>query len=538
MFARRLPAVPQAGVDRLRAVLHQGVERVTDEVGGPARRRVILLLACVLGLQSADIGTISTLSFQLERAFRVGNTDLGLLVTVSALVGAAGTVPMGVMADRFSRVPVLSASITVWAVAQAVSGLATSWTMLLLTRLALGAVTATAGPMVASLTGDFFPAGARGRMWSFILSGEVVGTGAGVLMAGLVGGSDWRAAFFALAAPSLALAWALRKLLPEPGRGGQSRLEVGATEIAGAEVEAGGSAAPDPTPPPAPGSDIVPRLVARAGVRPDPATVLAGDPEDMTLWQAVRYILKVPTNVVLIVASALGYFFLSGIETFAVIYVRGQWGAGQGEASLLLLVIGLGVLGGLVAAGRLGDSLLRQGRIDARLTMPAVGFVGAALLLAPALAAPWLGLALPLLVVSAALLAAPNPSLDAARLDVVPARLWGRAEGIRTLLRQTLQAFAPLVFGVVSVVFGGVSRGIGSGVEAGHGLVTPSQTAALQLTFLVMLVPVVAGAVWLFLGRRRYLVDVASASESDRRWSPPRSPAGRSRGRLATAGSR
>jgi hypothetical protein len=41
------------------------------------------------------------------------------------------------------------------------------------------------------------------------------------------------------------------------------------------------------------------------------------------------------------------------------------------------------------------------------------------------------------------LLAAANPPLDAARLDVMPPRLWGRAEGTRSVVRTGLEALAP-----------------------------------------------------------------------------------------------
>src|SRR5207253_8681918 len=65
--------------------------------------------------------------------------------------------------------------------------------------------------------------------------------------------------------------------------------------------------------------------------------------------------------------------------------------------------------------------------------------------------------------------------LDAARLDIMPALLWGRAESVRTLLRSLAQALAPLIFGAVSDhVFGGGRSG-------------------LQWTFVVMLVPLEIG---------------------------------------------
>lgn len=56
----------------------------------------------------------------------------------------------------------------------------------------------------------------------------------------------------------------------------------------------------------------------------------------------MRYVLSVRTNVVLIIASSLGYFFFSGLRTFAIVFAKARFGLGQGEASLLLILIGAG----------------------------------------------------------------------------------------------------------------------------------------------------------------------------------------------------
>ena len=53
-----------------------------DAVGGPARGRVVLTLAAVLGLSGADTGTISATTGNLERTFHVGNTQIGILLSV------------------------------------------------------------------------------------------------------------------------------------------------------------------------------------------------------------------------------------------------------------------------------------------------------------------------------------------------------------------------------------------------------------------------------------------------------------------------
>ncbi len=68
------------------------------------------------------------------------------------------------LVDRFKRMPILSISIVLWSIATLLSAFSANYSHLLLTRLALGAVTASAGPAIASLTGDYFPARERGRI--------------------------------------------------------------------------------------------------------------------------------------------------------------------------------------------------------------------------------------------------------------------------------------------------------------------------------------------------------------------------------------
>jgi hypothetical protein len=101
--------------------------------------------------------------------------------------------------------------------------------------------------------------------------------------------------------------------------------------------------------------------------------------------------------------------------------------------------------------------------------------------------------ALPYLIAVAFCLAAQNPPLDAARLDIMPAPLWGRAESIRTVVRSPAQALAPLLFGAMAdYVFGGGRTG-------------------LQWTFAVMLIPLAASAALLYHALRSYPRDVAMA---------------------------
>ncbi len=448
--------------------------RLRATLGGAERMRVVGVLACVLALSGADTATVGSSATELRHGLGISNTDIGLLVAVSSLVAALASLPFGVLADRVRRTWTLGGAIVLWGVAMLWSAAASDFGELLLARVFLGAVTAAAGPLVASLLGDYFPAGERGRIYGFVLSGELVGVGFGFAVTGDLAMLSWRAAFVALALPAFVLAWAVARLR-EPDRGGSGALV--------SDTEAGSG-----------GTTPAQRLAREHGIEPDPELVLGGAADRLSLPAAVRHVLRVRTNVVLIAASACGYYFLAGVQIFGVEFAERQYGIDQALANVFLLIMGIGAVLGVLAGGALGDGLVRRHHINGRILTSAVAAAAATLLFVPALATRSALTALPYLVGAAFALSAQNPPLDAARLDIMPSGLWGRAESIRTVLRSFAQALAPLVFGAVS------DHAFGGG------------RAGLQWTFAVMLAPLAAAAAFLFLGLRSYPQDVASAA--------------------------
>lgn len=479
--------------------------------GGSARLRVILVFAGVEALASADQATVGAVAPQLEQSLHISNGEIGLTAAVAAFAGALGTVPVGVLTDRLNRTRLLAASIVVWSAAMVASALAPSFLGLLLTRVALGAVTATSGPTVASLIGDFFPARERARMWGLILSGELLGAGVGFLVSGDVGAASWRYGFAWLAIPGVLLAFAVHKLLVEPARGGQSRLEPGADELVSAEEVQQDDELPheaDVEQPLEEEQELAHRTARERNLAPHAELVLHEDPIDMPLWTAVRYVLRVRTNAILIIATALGYLFFAGVQTFAVLLLRSRYGVSQSAATSLLILIGLGALAGVVMAGRVADRLLRRGFLNARVVVGAVGYIAAAAFFVPALASPVLIISIPLFVLAAAALAAPDPALNAARLDIMHPRLWGRAEGIRTALRLVSLAMGPIIFGFLSGALGGPQDTV---IRTGGNV---RHSSALAYTFLIMLAPVAISGLVLLRARRTYPRDVATAAAS------------------------
>jgi MFS family permease len=499
-------------------------QQLTTAVGGPARVRAVVLLACVLALAGADTATVGAAAEPLRRALGISNTDIGLLVTVSSLVGALFSLPFGVLADRMRRTWILGLALLTWGAAMLWSATASSFGQLLLTRACLGAVTAAAGPVAASLVGDWFPGSERGRIYGFVLTGELVGAGVGFAVTGDIAALSWRAAFVILALPAFVLTWFIFKI-PEPVRGGSGALRpeppvskppagqpgaglggaglggagLGGAGLGGAglggEPATGGpghaaAALPPAEPPPPPD----PQTLARSkGIQPDPRLIGQAH-RGMGFIAAVRYALAVRTNVALIISSACGYYFLAGVQTFGTEFVSGQYHVADVFANLLLLVVGGGAVVGVLVSGPVSDMMLRRGHLNARITVGAIAATATTVLFIPALITHSVLTALPYVVLAGAALSAQNPPIDAARLDIMPSWLWGRAEGIRTFLRTAAQALAPVLFGAVSGLFGG-------------------GTSGLRTTFAIMLLPLAAAAFFLYRARRSYPADLVTAAD-------------------------
>lgn len=491
-------------------ILQSAKERIVSVVGGPARLQIVAVLAAILALESSDLGTVSAISGQLKGVFHLGNTEVGLLIAVVSFVGAAATLPMGTLVDRFSRRMLLMIVVATWVFAEGVSGAATSFGFLLVTRAIVGAVTAIAWPCVASLTGDFFPARDRSSTYGLIIGGELVGMGIGFFISGEASTLlDWRWSFYVMALPAIVLVWVIWRFLPEPDRGTQSWITEGeedpnaasrhgrgggrgkgADRAASHRKQQSQSSKSDDSGSPQ-------ESVRRAHVHPREELVLREDPTKRSLWWVIAYLLHLPTYRLLIAASALAYYFLSGARAFAMMYITQHYHITRSVVSPLVFVVGIGALAGTVVGGRLAERLLRKGMANARIVVAAVAL---------ALSVPVLGLAIwvtnallgiGLMSVGAAILSAAVAPIDAARLDIVHPRMWGRGEAGRMALRSAFEGGAPLLFGAMSEWLGGGENG-------------------LMWTFLIMLIPMLVASLLGVRARKTYLRDVATAAASSR----------------------
>jgi MFS family permease len=435
-----------------------------DVVHNLRQRQAIVMLAAALGMSSADASTIGAVATQVRHAMGLSNTSIGVLVGASTGVATLMTLPAGLLVDRTRRVRLLAGAALVWGVLMVVSAMTTTFDFLLVVRLGLGAASAVAGPAVASLLGDSFPEAERGHIYGVVLAGELVGAGVGFAVAGELASISWRASFAVLGPPSWVLAWFLWRM-HEPERGGTATAGV------------------------ATGSQLSPTEAVSSWGR-------------LGVARTIRYVLSIPTNLVLILTGACTYFFFDGIRTFGVEFVTGQYGVNQAVGTLMILLVGVGALFGVLVAGRLGDWVESHHHPAGRIivAMAALGASVAAFI--PGIVMRSALVAVPLLTTGAFGLAAANPPLDASRLQVVPPGLWGRAEGVRGVLRQVGDTSGPLAFGFAADHF---FRGGRSGLEG---------------SFLVMLFPLALGAAVLVLAVRTYPHDAEVARLDATREAP------------------
>ncbi len=476
----------------LESWLSSEYERIEYRMQAMLGRRilVIALLALTLGLTATDMAALGVMAHALEKALSLNNAQFGLITTAATLVGAIATLPISILVDRIRRVPLMALLTLIWAGSMAWSALVQSYSSLLLAQLISGISGISLGAVIASLTGDYFPPSQRGRIFGLIVSGEMFGAGVGIILTSLMMDFfSWRAAFWLLAATGFAFAGIIWKYLHEPNRGGMGAI-------------ARDSVCPD--------NDKgkrrrVAALIEARNIEPHAHRIISDDPSRWNWPQAARYILSIRTNVILLLGSTASYFYFTGLLTFAVLYLMERYGLPTSAASMVFLTTGSGAIIGVVVSGWLADWLLQRGVIAARVWVSAAAFFLAAGAFLPAFLLPDLPIAATLFFIAAMGLGATNAPLNAARLDIMHSRLWGRAEGLRNALRYVPVAFAPYIVGLISDLL----EPNAAARKAPHGF-------GLGLTFEFLLILLLIAGTAMFFAGLSYPRDVATAIASER----------------------
>jgi MFS family permease len=289
----------------------------------PRYRWVILLvLTLAHSCHIMDRMVVSIVMEPIRHEFELTDTQLGLIsgLGYGVFYGAA-VMPMGMLIDRSVRKNVLAAILAVWSTATAICGLATSWTMLLVSRCLVGAAESGGSPAGLSLLSDYFPARERSTAVGLWYLSSAIGSLVTFIGGGMIAAAyGWRTAFMVAGVPGIIMAVVVFFLVREPIRGA---------------------------------SDSVPGDVSRATIA-----------EKLSFARSLAEIWVRPAAVHILLGVLLTAAAISSYSTWSISFLVRQHGLKLSEAGLTIgLATGLlGALGGAFF-GWLAD---RSSRRDVR----------------------------------------------------------------------------------------------------------------------------------------------------------------------------
>jgi MFS transporter, Spinster family, sphingosine-1-phosphate transporter len=166
-----------------------------------------------------DRYVLPAVSPRIQEALHLSDAQLGLLGS-AFLVSYFATSPIfGWLGDRLSRTRLMAVGVAIWSLATALGGLARSFFQMAMARGAVGVGEASYAAISPALISDYYPPERRGRVFAIFYLAIPVGSAVGYLLGGaLEHHFGWRAAFFAVGLPGLALAL-LTLSAPDPPRG-------------------------------------------------------------------------------------------------------------------------------------------------------------------------------------------------------------------------------------------------------------------------------------------------------------------------------
>jgi MFS family permease len=179
----------------------------------------LIVLIAINILNFYDRYVLGALAEPIRREFQLSDTQIGLLGSIFIWLYAIVGVPLGRLADRRSRKKLLACGILVWSVLTGVAAFATSYALLLSSRLGFAVGEAVVAPAATSWIGDLFPAQKRSRPLALFMLGVPVGGALTYFFSGPIAQAyGWRVAMVIAAAPAVLLIPLLLRLR-EPRRG-------------------------------------------------------------------------------------------------------------------------------------------------------------------------------------------------------------------------------------------------------------------------------------------------------------------------------
>ena len=145
----------------------------------------ILMVAYVFSFVDRQI--LNLLVAPIRRDLGISDTQMSLLMGFSfAIFYTILGIPLGRLADRWSRRGLIAAGVVVWSLMTALCGMAQTYLQLFLYRIGVGVGEATLSPAAYSMIADYFPPERRATAISVYSMGIYLGSGLAFLLGGLV----------------------------------------------------------------------------------------------------------------------------------------------------------------------------------------------------------------------------------------------------------------------------------------------------------------------------------------------------------------
>lgn len=195
-----------------------------SDTGGvaPLKGRYIALamLILVYTLNFLDRQIISILKDPIAKELNLTDTQLGLMGGLAfAILYTTLAIPIAWLADRKSRVWIMTWALGIWSAFTALCGLTQNFIQLFFARMGVGVGEAGGVAPAYSLIADYFPPKQRARALAIYSFGIPVGSAAGILFGGLLAQYvDWRFAFVSIGLFGVLIAPAFRLLVKDPPR--------------------------------------------------------------------------------------------------------------------------------------------------------------------------------------------------------------------------------------------------------------------------------------------------------------------------------
>ena len=169
---------------------------------------ILLLVTLVYAVNFIDRNILNVLLQPIKQEFQLSDTMLGFMSGIGfTTLYVLASLPLARLADRGSRVVVISSCLAVWSAMTALCGLAGSALQLVLARCVVGVAEAGSGGPGQALLADVFPKEKRARAMSLLATATFLG----VMLAFVLGSAinkawGWRMVFVAVGLPGLLLA--------------------------------------------------------------------------------------------------------------------------------------------------------------------------------------------------------------------------------------------------------------------------------------------------------------------------------------------